>query len=176
MFCTSNPLCNAVEPEHAFKISPLVEEIPYLSSHTKPKSTECDPQWRLCSVLWQGDFLLFSRNTYCQDGYGEAHIKALGVLVHKSKGLNGPNDSSKQAPVSEISAAYVGWYDIRTGIRHPVIWGSSAENTRPRCAAAIGKKKKRRNAWMGGSVISRGCKLVGFYSPIIVMGANKLHL
>lgn len=29
---------------------------------------------------------------------------------------------------------------------------------------------------MGGSVISRDCKLVGFYSPIIVMGANKLHL
>lgn len=73
----------------------------------------------------------------------------LGFPVHKSKRLNGPYDTAASKPqcLTEISATYVGWYDIRTGILHPVIWGSRAENTRPCCAAAIGKRAKSRNGW-----------------------------
>ena len=59
------------------------------------------------------------------------HIKGWGFVVHKSKSLNGLYDSSRQNPESDQNQTYVGWFDIRTGILHPVIWGSGPENIRP---------------------------------------------
>lgn len=74
----------------------------------------------------------------------------------------------KTQSLTHISSTYIGWYDIRTGILHPVIKGSTAENISTCLAAVIRKWIQFLNGWY--SIFPCCCWQVWFFSPVNCLG------